>query len=98
MNEFGGSIACLGLLQPDSEVEPGGRPPLELDGDATSSPVCPGESAGSVDPAADWQYAADPDPAAGEGVSAHHLLCQGRMVQSWRLSQGPPGAAHDRGG
>src|SRR5256885_12127535 len=57
-----------------------------------------GKPSGPVDPAADWQHPADPDQAAGKGVPAHHLLCQGRMVQPGRLGQGPAGAADDRGG
>src|ERR1700693_2898189 len=65
---------------------------------ATSCTLRAGKPAGPVDLAADWQHPADPDPPAGKGVSAYHLLCQGRVVQSGWLGQGSASAAHDRGG
>src|SRR3984893_17733315 len=98
VDEFGGSIARCKPGRPNSKIEPAVRPPLELAGYAAPRAVCFREPAGPVDPAADWQYPADPDSSARKGVPAHHLLREGRMVQSGRCGQGPAGAAHDRGG
>src|ERR1700737_5267789 len=81
-----------------SEIGSAVRPPLELASHAAPRTLRIREPARPVDPAADWQYAADPDPLVGKGVPAHHLLCESRMVQPGRLGQGPAGAAHDRRG